>query len=285
MEYARPKALIEPSQLSNLIEGDSLKIIDASYYLPSSKRNARREFEDCHIPGAVFFDIDEISDQGSKLPHMLPDPKFFSRKMGELGISRDQRIICYDTNSGAMAAMRVFWMFKVYSHEKVSLLNGGIARWISEGYKTEQGVKITSPQSYKPGNFDKLLVSNIDQVRKNCKTKLEQVVDARSSGRFDGSEEEPRSGLQRGHIPSSINLPFENLTNRRDTTSILSSKEILSLITNYGIDPARPIISTCGSGVTAAVLFFNLHLLGYDTVSIYDGSWSEWGSRSDTPIE
>ena len=285
MEYARPEALVEAQWLADNLALPGIAIIDASFHLPAANRNPRAEFSVAHIPGAVFFDINAISNKETALPHMLPDAEQFAADVGALGISNNDHVICYDANGGAMAAMRAFWMFTIFGHSNVSLLHGGLPQWRAESRATDSGDVTPQPATYTAGGLKNDRVKNADDVRKNIQRATAQVVDARSPGRFHATEPEPRDGMRGGHIPGSINLPFQNLLHMDRYMRFRSPDEILAVLQGAGIDPTAPIISSCGSGVTAAVLSFALHLLGHDTVAIYDGSWTDWGGRTDTPIE
>ena len=283
MDYKNPNAIVSTDWLSDNIDDPNISIVDASFYLPAANRDPKIEFNKCHIPKAVFFDINEIADQSTDLPHMLPDPNQFSEQMSNLGISNDTHVICYDTNGGQMAAMRAWWTFRVFGHNRVSVLNGGLPKWQNEFLETSRLPTNPSKKIYR-AKYNKHLVMNIEEIIKNIKTKKYQIVDARSEGRYSGKEPEPRIGLRSGHIPDAINLPFENLFDPTNFMTIRSADEILAIIKKAGIDPLKPIISSCGSGVTAAPLVLALYLLGHSEAAIYDGSWTEWAGRTDTPI-
>ena len=283
MDYKNPNAIVSTDWLSDNIDDPNISIVDASFYLPAANRDPKIEFNKCHIPKAVFFDINEIADQSTDLPHMLPDPNQFSEQMSNLGISNDTHVICYDTNGGQMAAMRAWWTFRVFGHNRVSVLNGGLPKWQNECLQTS-GLPIKPSKKIYLAKYNKHLVMNIEEIIKNIKTQKYQIVDARSEGRYSGKEPEPRIGLRSGHIPDAINLPFENLFDPTNFMTIRSADEILAIIKKAGINPLKPIISSCGSGVTAAPLVLALYLLGHSEAAIYDGSWTEWAGRTDTPI-
>ena len=273
----------ECSWVDNHIGGGHFVLLDCRYFLPMDGKKGIEEYQKEHIPNAIFFDIDRICDTDTDLPHMLPTAEFFSEQIGLLGIKNSDYIICYDGDNGSMAAMRVFWMFQVFGHKSVSILNGGLAEWKKMNYQTVSGDEKRERKEYTIEKLNLNLVKNIDHIFRNIETREVQIVDARSNGRFFGKEPEPRGGIKQGHIPGSTNLPFGELY-ENNSAKLASPSYIMSALNEEGIDPEKPIISSCGSGVTAAVLFFYLKAMGFDTVSIYDGSWTEWGSRVDTKI-
>ena len=284
MSYARPEALVEPAWLSKNLNDPNIVVIDASFHLPTANRDPHEEYISAHIPRALFFNINEIADRTVDLPHMLPSPNDFEVNVGELGISENTHVICYDTNGSAMAGMRAFWTFKVFGHKNISVLNGGFNNWTNRGYPVSNGSQKTKFGNYAGSQTNPTLVTSLEQVRDNVEKKDRQFIDARTAGRFCGTEPEPRSGLRGGHVPGSKNLPFQEMLQTNNNMELKSANDLNKLFSDKEIDLSRPIISSCGSGVTAAVLYFSLYLLGYDIVSVYDGSWTEWGGHEDTPV-
>ena len=259
----------------------TVRPVDGSWHMPQLKRDARAEFARAHIPGAAFFDIDAIADTASPLPHMLPSAAKFAACVGALGIGNRDVVVVYDTR-GVISAARVWWTFRAFGHARVAVLDGGLPKWQAEGRPVETGVPAPKPRRF-TARLHRSLVRDLAQMRANLASRREQVLDARSHGRFIGTEPEPRPGLRGGHIPGSLNLPYDQLY-RKDGT-LLPPDDLQRLVEAAGLDPAKPVVTTCGSGVTAAVLALGLHLLGHEKVAVYDGSWTEWGGRNDTPLE
>jgi len=257
-------------------------VVDGSYYLPGEGLDPREEFEAQHIPGAVFFDIDAIKDPDNPLPHMLPPPHIFSAKVRKLGLGDGLRLVVYDQR-GIFSAPRVWWTFRTFGHEDVAVLDGGLPKWLNEGRPVEAGAAKAEERHFTPRQ-NSLLVRDRAQLMANLASRAEQVLDARSAARFQGSAPEPRQGLRAGHIPGSRNLPFTDIIERASQT-LLDDDALRARFDAAGIDLDRPVVTTCGSGVTASVLALGLHRLGHREVSVYDGSWSEWGLEGETPVE
>ncbi|KAJ1863878.1 hypothetical protein LPJ73_000401 [Coemansia sp. RSA 2703] len=291
-------SLVSASQLhANLNSSSSnVKVLDCSWHLPSANRSARAEFSESHIPGAQFFDIDGIKDLSkADLPHMLPPATFFGSSMDRFGISNSDHVVLYDT-WGVGPACRVLWTFHAMGHEKVSVLNGGLAAWTKEGYTVTKGEPSDSHVGGQPvyqPNEDPLLVcsyadvvGNIEQL-KSRKGEGKQIVDARPHARFTGEAPEPRAGLSSGHMPNSISVPASEMTKMVDGVQVLKSpEEIRKVFEDRGVDLSRPVITSCGSGVTAAILYFALLNAGVprDMLTLYDGSWTEYALNPHSEI-
>jgi thiosulfate/3-mercaptopyruvate sulfurtransferase len=274
-------ALVSTDWLAGRLGRPNLRVLDGSWYLPASGRNPAAEYDAAHIPGALFFDLDATSDAASPLPHMLPPADAFALQMGALGLGDDDDLVVYDGSGANISAARVWWTFRVFGHSRVAVLDGGIGKWRREGRPVEQGT-VTLPPARFTARLDPAAVRDLAAVRANLSHPVEQVVDARPSGRFTGTEPEPRPGLRGGHIPGSRNLPYNELVAADGT--LLPPDALRRRLAAAGIDPARPIVATCGSGTSACALVFTLHVLGHDAAAVYDGSWTEWGGREDTPI-
>jgi len=277
---AQSKALVSTAWLAEHIEAPDVRVVDGSWYLPTDGRDPRAEYVARHIPGAVFFDIEDISDDKSALPHMLPSPEKFSSRVRKLGLGDGVRIVVYD-GGNMMAAARVWWMFRVFGHEDIAVLDGGLSKWLAEGRPVDDEPVIPRERHFS-ARMNSLLVRDLGQMRANLESRREQVVDARGAGRFAATEPEIRPGVKGGHIPGSVNLPYSSLLNPDAT--VKDPDAIRSAFAAVGIDPARPVATTCGSGISASFLALTLDLIGARRVAVYDGSWTEWGSRDDTPI-
>jgi thiosulfate/3-mercaptopyruvate sulfurtransferase len=280
--YAHPESLVDTSWLAKHLSDPDLRVVDATYFLPSQARNARAEYESRHIPGAVFFDIDEIADTDNSLPHMLPSPEKFASGMRKLGIGDGNRVVVYDAH-GLMSATRAWWMLRVFGHTDVGLLDGGLPKWLAEERPVEDSPP-TPRERHFTARFDHGQVRDKAQILANLETKREQVLDARAKGRFTGREPELWPGRRSGHIPGAHNLPYTDLLNPTNKT-LLPADGLKAKFREAGIDLKKPVVTSCGSGITATVLAFGLHLIGHRDVSVYDGSWAEWGLPGDTPVE
>jgi len=274
--------LIETDELERELDAPDFVIIDATWYMPDEGKNAREEYLAEHIPGAIFFDIDEIADTNSPLPHMLPSPEKFSSRMRKMGIGDGQRIVVYDRH-GMFSAPRVWWMFRVMGADEVSVLNGGLPKWKSEGRPLMMG----EPSARTPRHFTSRrnldLVRDVDDMKSVIHDKSADIVDARSPERFAGTVPEPREGLRSGHIPGAQNVPYGQLLNADGT--LKSTEELNAIFAAAGVEPHKPVVTSCGSGITACVLALALAETGHRRTSVYDGSWTEWGADDSLPIE
>lgn len=280
MNYERGDALVSTDWLAENSGRAGLVVVDGSWYMPAEKRDPKVEYGEAHIPGAVYFDIDTIADTTSPLPHMLPSPERFAGAVGELGIANADRIVCYDGGS-MTAAGRVWWMFRAFGHDRVAILNGGSGKWRREGRALTAELPKVTAQAYE-ARLEPALVRSLEEVLEIAAAGAEQILDARSAGRFQGTAPEPRAGLRSGHMPGAFNLPYTDLLAEDGT--LKPSAELAALFGASGISLDKPVVCSCGSGVSATVALLGLYLLGHEGGSIYDGSWSEWGSREDTPV-
>ena len=280
--YVHPESLVSTAWMAQHLADPDLRVVDASYYLPMQNRSARAEYDQRHIPGAVFFDIDEIADTSSALPHMLPSPEKFASRVRKLGLGDGNRIVIYDSQ-GLFSAARVWWEFRVFGHKDVAVLDGGLPKWIAEGRPVDD-LPPQPRERHFTARLDHSQIRDKTQMLANLAGKRDQVVDARPADRFHAREPEVWPGRRSGHIPGSHNLPYVELLNATDKT-LLPAEQISARFRGAGIDLARPVVASCGSGVTAAVLALGLHLIGHRDVAVYDGSWAEWGLPGETPVE
>ena len=281
MQYAHPEALVTTEWLAAHLDDPHVRVLDSSFKLPGIAPTAREDYDRGHISGALFFDIDDIAAPGTDLPHMVPSAKLFAQKMAELGIGDDDRVIVYDS-AGLSSAGRAWWMLRLFGHDNVALLDGGLPKWKAEGRPIDTLLPAPPPRHF-TARLDPSLLRDKAALLGNLATGREQVVDARAAARFAGTAPEPRPGMRSGHIPGSHNLPYDRLTDPA-TKELRDAEELAALFREAGVEPDRPVVTSCGSGVTACALAFALHLSGR-RAAVYDGAWSEWGLPGAPPVE
>lgn len=272
--------LVSTAWLAERLGSADIQVIDATWFMPGEGRVGGDAYVAGHIPGAVFFDIDQISDPATDLPHMLPQADAFADAAGQLGLRRDLTLVVYDAQ-GIFSAPRVWWTLRTMGFPEVFVLDGGLLKWRAEGRPVETALPRLTPATIEPA-FDPSLVRDLDAMRGLLERRDAQVVDARAGPRFRGEVPEPRTGLRSGHMPGARNVPWNGLINADGTMK--SADQIRAAFQGAGVDLAKPIVTTCGSGVSASLLALALARLGRDDVAVYDGSWTEWGGRADTPV-
>ena len=281
MSYTNPQALVSTQWLSDNLDNKMITVLDGTSHLPTTGRDATAEFAEKHIPGAMHFNIEDIADPDTALPHMLPSSELFANKVGALGIKNENHIVVYDVY-GMQSAARVWWMFRVFGHNNIAVLNGGLPKWEAEERQLTSESRTLTTAEFN-ATFRPNLVRYIENIRRFIDGGAEQIIDVRTAGRFTAAEPEPRNGMRSGHMPGAINLPFTELL-EGDFKTYKSANAIHSRVEAANIDLSRPITASCGSGVTACALALGLYLIGKEDVAVYDGSWTEWGGRQDTPV-
>lgn len=280
--FTPDKPIVSAEWLVSHLNAPDVRVLDCTYFMPGSARTGRQLYDAHHIPGARFFDIDDVADTDSSLPHMLPAPEKFSSRVRRMGLGDGHRVICYDQN-GFLASARVWWMFRVMGHADVAVLDGGFEAWRAAG----GGIEDLPPHYMADRHFTvrprRDLVRDLDQMKQTVDAGSAQIVDARSAGRFNGTAPEPRPGLRGGHMPGSLNVPYGEVL--APDGRFKPEADIRAVFEKAGVDLSKPIINTCGSGVTAAILALAQSVAGHDGAAVYDGSWTEWGAESAaTPV-
>ncbi len=281
MEYQDTRTLVSTGWLSRHLEDPDLRIIDGSWHLPDTGRDGRAEYVQEHIPGARFFDINEIADTECGLPHMAPPPEKFMSRMREMGIGDGHQVVVYD-GAGIFSAARVWWLFRYMGHFDVAVLDGGLPRWKREGHPVDDMPPALGPR-HMTARLQGHLATDAGRVARASQSGDALILDARPAARFRGDAPEPRPGLERGHIPGSVNLPFDALLN--DDGTFRSPGELKGVLAGAGVGSDTPVISSCGSGVTASMIDLALEVTGHRRHAVYDGSWAEWGLGECGPIE
>ena len=279
MSDEKSRFVVSADWLQGELGKPDLRVLDASFYLPAQKRDADAEYAAGHIPGAIRFDQDKIADHSTNLPHTIPSPDQFAAEVGKLGISENDRIVVYD-GIGMFASPRVWWLFRVMGAKNVFVLDGGLDGWKAEGRALETATPAYPAATFKT-NYDEARVVTLERMRDIVSSGALQMADARSAGRFAATEPEPRAGMRSGHMPGARSLPSGSFATQGRFKSL---PELKQTIEDAGIDLSKPVVTSCGSGITAAIITLALESLGHSDNKLYDGSWSEWGSRDDTPV-
>lgn len=282
MSLSLPTPLVSVAWLAEHLGHEALRIVDASWYLPTMGRNGRREFDAAHIPGAIFGDLEQLADKQAPYPHTMPAPDVLAGRLGALGIGDGHAVIVYDASGQNFSAPRLWWMLRTMGHAPVAVLDGGLPAWQRAGHAVTADVHTYPPATFTP-HFDASRWRDLDEMRATVAGGAEQVVDARSAGRFTGAEAEPRAGVRGGHMPGATNVHYARLV---DADGMLKSPdELRATFDAAGLDLAAPIAASCGTGITACAVLLGLDVAGARRTALYDGSWTEWGSQTDTPVE
>lgn len=274
--------LVTSEWLAGELGKPDLVVFDATKYLPNENKDGKAEFLNAHIPGARYFDIDEVADPDTDLPHMVPTPGRFAKLLGAMGVGNDTRVVFYD-QKGLASAARGWWMMGLFGHDKAAVLDGGLPKWMREGRATEAGAASAAVPATFRADYRVTRLRGVGDLIGNVSTQKELVLDARAAGRFTGATPEPRAGMRSGHIPGSASVPYTDLLNADGTFKPVDA--VKARFAAAGVDGGRGVVTSCGSGVTACILTLGLRLAGLPEGAVYDGSWTEWGGRADTPVE
>jgi thiosulfate/3-mercaptopyruvate sulfurtransferase len=276
-----PANLVSTDWLADHLTDDTVKILDCTWHHVSTNLDGRTQYRGRHLPGSVHFDIDHVAAPAADLPHMLPDALDFQKKVGLLGIGDGDKVVVYDRLCGGSAAARVWWMFRVFGHAEIALLDGGFGKWTKEKRPTEMSAVRPEPRAF-AAHYTPALVRDLARMKANVDSRMEQVIDARGPGKFDGSQDDVFPVRKRGHIPNAVNIPWGDLIHP-ETGVFMPPDALAARFARAGIDLARPIVATCASGILSGMIALGLHILGHENAAVYDGSWAEWGQADDTP--
>lgn len=282
MTFANPEALVSTDWLSEHLSDPNLRILDCTWHHASTNLDGRTQYRGRHLPGSVHFDIDNVADKSNPLPHMLPPAADFSKKVGLLGVSNTDRVIVYDRLCGGSAAARAWWMFRVFGHDNVAMLDGGYGKWTAEKLPTEMSPVRPEPGTFE-ATFNPALVRSIDQMKANLASRAEQVIDARGPAKYNGSQEDVFPARKLGHIPNAVNIPWGDFI-QQESGAFIAPDAVAGRFAAAGIDLSKPIVATCASATISCVVALALYLIGHKDAAVYDGSWAEWGLAEDTPV-
>ncbi|MEP9366627.1 sulfurtransferase [Xanthobacter sp. VNH20] len=281
MSSENREGLVTTEWLAAHLMDPDLRILDCTWHHTSTNLDGRTQYRGRHLPGSVHFDIDHVADTSTPLPHMLPSAADFAKKVGLMGVGPGDRVVVYDRLYGGSAAARAWWMFRVFGHDNVAMLDGGFAKWVKEKLPTEMSPVRPEPRAFE-ARFRPELVRSMGEVQANLVSGVEQLIDARAPGKFDGTQEDVFPVKKQGHIPTAVNIPWADLIHP-ETGALLGREALVARFVAAGIDLERPIVTTCASGISSCVLALGLHVIGHPSAAVYDGSWAEWGGAEDTP--